>query len=125
MWLHEWCLLWDTLEHLRNRLQDREGTLPGKWTRVNRSLCQDGSRCSDGGTDDQEALAMGSSGMDILESSVSRSMAQLLEPRSEDQQTETAGWEPNPYRALPYLFEAELKLDEGPIMVKVKNSEKK
>ncbi|KAJ4169207.1 hypothetical protein NW754_001540 [Fusarium falciforme] len=29
MWFHEWCLLWDTLERLRNRLQDCEATPPG------------------------------------------------------------------------------------------------
>ncbi|KAJ4177272.1 hypothetical protein NW767_015179 [Fusarium falciforme] len=124
MWFHEWCLLWDTLERLRNRLQDREGTPPGKWTRVNGSECQGGLRCSYAETDDQETLTMMSKDMDILESSISRSLAQLLEPRGEDEQTETVGREPNPYRTLPHPFEAELKLDEGPIVVKVKNAEK-
>ncbi|KAJ4178692.1 hypothetical protein NW759_017338 [Fusarium solani] len=124
MWFHEWCLLRDTLERLRNRLQDYKGTLPGKWSRANGSACQGGLRCSDAETDDRETLATTSKDMDILESNMSRLLAQLLEPRDRDDQTETVAREPNPYRTLPHPFEAELKLDEVPIVVKIKISEK-
>ncbi|KAH6954074.1 hypothetical protein BKA56DRAFT_603814, partial [Ilyonectria sp. MPI-CAGE-AT-0026] len=127
MWFHEWCLIWDALELLQNRLQDGEGTLPGKWTRVESvdgSNCQGGLSCSDAETDGQETLAMMSKGMDILEAIVSRSLAQLLEPGREDKQTETVAREPSPYRTLPSPFEATLKLDEGTIVVEIKNSGK-
>jgi hypothetical protein len=76
-------------------------------------------------TDGQKTLATMSNGMDILESSICRSLAQLLEPRGEDEQTETVGRESNPYRTLPLPFEAELKLEEGPIVVEVKTRKKK
>lgn len=67
---------------------------------------------------------MTSNGMGILESSICRSLAQLLETRGEDKQTETVGREHNPYRNLSLPFEAELKLDEGPIVVEVINPKK-
>ncbi|KAH7137824.1 hypothetical protein EDB81DRAFT_656213 [Dactylonectria macrodidyma] len=124
MWFHEWCLIRDTLERLRNTLQDSEGTLPGKWTRVDGSNCQGDLTCSDAETDGQEALAMMSKGMDILEAIVSRSLAQLLEPGREDKPTETVAREPNPYRTLPSPFEATLKLDKGTVVVEIKNSGK-